>query len=92
MRRKDLKFKGSERRGGNGTWEWRWMLELFSGRETIPACVRMTNDNLNIEQLAELCHRVAWQPGRTCPIKSQQATVTTARYFMWTNRGSGAPW
>lgn len=70
------------------------MLELGSGRETIPACVRMTNDNLNIEQ-AELCHEVAWQsgwPGRTCPIKSQQATVTTARYFMWTNRGSGAPW
>ena len=48
--------------GGNGTWEWRWMLELGSGRETIPACVRMTNDNLNIEQ-AVLCHGVAWQSG-----------------------------
>ena len=38
------------------------MLELFSGRETIPAWCRMTNDNLNIEQ-AELFHTVAWQSG-----------------------------
>ena len=38
------------------------MLELFSGRETIPAWCRMTNDNLNIEQ-AQHCHGVAWQSG-----------------------------
>ena len=37
-------------------------MELFSGRETIPAWCRMTNDNLNIEQ-AELFHTVAWQSG-----------------------------
>ena len=38
------------------------MLEPGSGRETIPAWRRMTNDNLNIEQ-AELFHTVAWQSG-----------------------------
>ena len=47
--------------------------------ETIPAWVWMTNDNLNIEPGSQ----------RTCPIKSQRAPVTTARYFMWTNPDPG---
>ena len=38
----------------------------------------MTNDNLTIEAASEAGEG-------TCPIKSQRAPVTTARYFMWTN-------
>ena len=46
--------------------------------ETIPAWGQMTNDNLTIEAASEAGEG-------TCPIKSQRAPVTTARYFMWTN-------
>ena len=42
----------------------------------------MTNDNLNIEPASEGSEG-------TCPIKSQRAPVTTARYFMWTNPDPG---
>ena len=54
-------------------WGWAEPSRRWWDRRNNPSVRRMTNDNLNIEAGLR----------RTCPIKSQRAPVTTARYFTW---------